>query len=69
MMFPFNNIVDEFDYLCSIYNYVSSSKINMDVIKNAQQLKLVNNLNICDNDIDPDNFCIVTIVFLVMSTI
>ena len=51
MTFPFNNKVDEFDSLCSLYNYVSSGKINMDIIKNAQQLELVNNLNICDSDI------------------
>ena len=69
MMFPFNNIVDESDYLCSVYNYVSSSKINMEIIKNAQQLELVNNLNICDNDIDLDTFFTVTIIILVMLTI
>ena len=28
MMFPFNNIVDEFDCIFSIYNYTSSSKIH-----------------------------------------
>ena len=41
MMFPYNNIVDEFDYLCSINNYVSSNEINMDIL-----LNMLNSLNL-----------------------
>ena len=51
-IFHFNSIVDEFEFLCCIYNYSYTDKINTEIIKNAKQLELVSNLSICDNDID-----------------
>ena len=53
-IFAFNSIEDYFDLLYCLYNYTNSSKLNPNNIKKPKQLKLVENLKLCGEDIDPD---------------
>jgi hypothetical protein len=55
-MFPFNNIEDDFEFECCLYNLSNCNNINTTLIKNSQQLKLSNRVKLCNTDIDPDKF-------------
>jgi hypothetical protein len=56
-MFPFNNIDDDFDFECCLFNNNNCNNIvNTTQIKNVQQLKFTNKMKLCNSDIDPDKF-------------
>ena len=55
-IFPFNAIEDEFEFQCCIFNYINSNKLIANLIKNLQQLELVNKLKICNDNIDPAKY-------------
>jgi hypothetical protein len=43
-------------FLCCLYNYANSNKINANVIKNSHQLDIANKFSVCSQDIDPDKY-------------
>ena len=53
-MFPFNCIEDDVQYKCYLYNLSHFDKPSTAIIKNAEQLKVVNELFAINRDIDPD---------------
>ena len=55
-MFPFNSIQDDVDYLSSLYNFTKCNTLNINLIKNAQQLHLTANIKPCNSNIDADKF-------------
>ena len=55
-IFFLNHIIDDFKFVSCLFNLSSSNSINADIIKNAQELKLINKLKICNRDIDPENY-------------
>ena len=55
-MFPFNFIQDDVDYLLSLYNFTKFNILNINLIKNAQQLHLTANIKPCNSNIDADKF-------------
>ena len=55
-MFPFNSIQDDVDYLSSLYNFTKCNTLNINRIKNAQQLHLTANIKPCNSDIDVVKF-------------
>ena len=57
-MFPFNSIQDDVDYLSSLYNFTKCNTLNINLIKNAQQLHLTANIKLCNSNIDADKFCL-----------
>ena len=57
-IFPFNNIADDFEFQCCIFNVNNCNKFNTNVIRNSQQLHLTktSSSKTCYSDIDPDKF-------------
>ena len=55
-MFPFNSIQDHVDFLPSLYNFTKCNTLNVNLIKNAQQLHLTANIKPCNSKIDADKF-------------
>ena len=53
-MFPFNCIDNNVQYKCCLYNLSHFDKPSTETIKNAEQLKVVNELFAINRDIDPD---------------
>ena len=52
--FPFNSIDDDIQYQNCIYNLQKSDALNLDWIKNSNQLNLVNRAAAVNTEIDPD---------------
>jgi hypothetical protein len=55
-IFPFNSIVDDLDFLCCLFMFTNSNKINSELIKSSDQLQLNKRFKVCELDIDPDKF-------------
>ena len=55
-IFPFNALVDDFDYLTCLYNFSHCNKSNSNLIKNFHQLCLTSKYKPCNADINPDKF-------------
>ena len=57
-IFPFNNIQDDFEFHCCLFNLTSRNKLNDSLSKHSQQLQLteMSTSKICNCNIDPDKF-------------
>ena len=55
-IFPFNGLVDDFDFLTCLYKFSRCNKPNPNLIKNSHQLCLTSKYKPCNSDIDPDTF-------------
>ena len=53
-IFPFNSLVDYFDFLTCLYSFSHCNKPNL--IKNSHQLCLTSKYKPCNSEIDPDKF-------------
>jgi len=53
-IFPFNAIVEDFEFMHCLFNYSCNNKMNSDCIKNSEQLELTKKFKCCNNDLDPD---------------
>lgn len=53
-MFPFNHLEDDNEYMSCLFSFSYFDKPNVNLIKNAAHLNIINNVHIVNEDIDPD---------------